>query len=202
VVYSIIAGRATGLYPPQASKPSDFVAACKALENRTSLERGLRILASRMLPPLYEIRNNRDVGHVGGDVDPNYMDSAFSIAAASWLLAELIRVFHQLDVRDAKRLVDQITQIKTPSVWIEEDIRRVLNPKMKLSDQCLLLIASAGTEATFSKLLDWTETKNRTYMKRIIAELHKIRQIEAAQPDIKIRLLPAGAEKVRALLSA
>lgn len=200
VVYTVIAGRAAGSYPAQATKPDNFVAACRALENQTSLERGLRILAARMLPALYEIRNNRDVGHVGGDVDPNFMDSSFSIAACSWIMAELIRVFHALSTTEAKRAVDDLTQLRTPAVWVDDEVRRVLDPSMKLADQCLLLIASAGKTANVNKLATWTETSNKTYLRKVIRELHRSRQIEAANPEQSIKLLPAGSANVRALL--
>ena len=153
-----------------------------------------------MLPALYEIRNNRDVGHVGGDVDPNFMDASYAVATASWIMGELIRVFHALDPRDARRAVDDLTQLKTPLVWIDEEVRRVLDPSMKLADQCLLLIASAGKTANLAKLALWTETSNRTYLRKIIITLHKARKIEAAKPDESIRLLPAGAAAVRELL--
>jgi hypothetical protein len=202
VVYSVIAGRAAGSYPTSATKPSDFVSACRALESQTNLERGLRILASRILPALYEIRNNRDVGHVGGDVDPNFMDSSFAVEAASWLMAELIRVFHSTTTEVAKRAVDELTQLKTPAVWVDEEVRRVLDPSLSLASQCLLLIASAGKTATVFKLAAWTETSNKTYLRKVLKTLHKARKIEAADPDVSIRLLPAGAAEVRKLLES
>lgn len=202
VVYTVIAGRAAGNYPSNANKPPDFVKACKVLENSTSLERGLRVLATRILPGLYEIRNNRDVGHVGGDVDSNFMDSSYAISASSWLLAELIRVFHNLSVLEATRSVDNLTQLKTPAVWVDEDIRRVLNPTTKLSDQCLILIASAGSATNIYSLAKWTETKNKTYLKKVVSALHKRRLIEAADPEQTIKLLPGGAAAVRELLAA
>ena len=201
VVYSILFGRANSAYPSTSSKPSNFVQSCRALENAPNLERGLRILAARILPALYEIRNNRDVGHVGGEVDPNFMDSSFSLGAASWLMAELIRVFHSTNVADAKRAVDTLTQIRTPAVWVDEDIRRVLDPKTKLSDQILLLVASNGVETNISQLAVWTETSNKSYLRKVVTALHKARLMEAANPTVSIRLLPAGAAAIRTLLT-
>ena len=200
VVYTIIAGRAAGAYPSRASKPDNFAGACRALENLTQLERGLRMLASRILPGLYEIRNNRDVGHVGGDVDPNFMDSSYAIAASSWLMAELIRVFHSISTVAAKRAVDDLTQLRSPAVWVDEEIRRVLDPTMSLANECLLLIASAGNSATVSKLATWTETSNKAYLRKVVGVLHKSRKIEAADPEKGIKLLPGGATDVRKLL--
>jgi len=47
-----------------------------------------------MLIAQYEIRNNRGVGHVGGDVDQNHMDAKIVVEMAKWTIAELIRLFH------------------------------------------------------------------------------------------------------------
>src|SRR5690606_10298786 len=55
IVYSIIKGHVDGNYPASPSKPRNMVAACKQLENETSLPRSFQILIPRMLPALYEI---------------------------------------------------------------------------------------------------------------------------------------------------
>ena len=62
-VYSIINGALTGTFPATATKPQSMVHACAALEvpadpNRVG-DRSLRILIPRILPVLYEVRNNR-----------------------------------------------------------------------------------------------------------------------------------------------
>lgn len=201
VVYSILLGRAEGSYPATASKPSDFPKACRGLESKTSLERGLRVLAARILPGLYEIRNNRDVGHVGGDVDSNFMDATYAVSAGSWLMAELVRVFHSMSISDATKAVQQLTELRTPAVWVDAEVRRVLNPDLSLRDQCLLLIASAGSEVTIDRLIAWTEVKNKAYLRKVIAALHTSRKIEAANPEKEIKLLPAGAALVRNMLT-
>ena len=75
IVYTILDGHAKGSYASKPTKPSNFVGACKKLESNTGVPRSFQILIPRLLPALYEIRNNRGVGHVGGDVDPNHMDA-------------------------------------------------------------------------------------------------------------------------------
>src|SRR5207253_10851399 len=101
-IYTILHGHAAGKFASGPSKPSDFVAACRALENNTNVPRSFRILIPRMLPALYEIRNNRGVGHVGGDVDPNFVDSTVVVAMVKWVIAELVRVFHDVPVAEAQ----------------------------------------------------------------------------------------------------
>ena len=120
------------LHASSPSKPRDMVAACRALEqtppNATRVgDRSLRILIPRVLLPLYEIRNNRGVGHVGGDVDPNFLDATAVYGMTSWVLAELIRVFHNVTTKEAQQTVDALVERKHPLVWQVEGIKRVLD---------------------------------------------------------------------------
>jgi hypothetical protein len=96
IVYSILQGHATGTYPLRATKPPNFPEACRKLEANKHVPRSFQILIPRILPALYEVRNNRGVGHVGGDVDPNHMDATLVVSICNWIMAELIRVLHQL----------------------------------------------------------------------------------------------------------
>lgn len=68
------------------------------------MPRSFQILIPRLLPALYEIRNNRNVGHVGGDVDPNFMDSTAVLGTANWIMAELVRVFHSVSTPEAQAI--------------------------------------------------------------------------------------------------
>ena len=117
VVYSILSGYGSGAYPPKASKPNDFVGACRKLELNGDVPRSFQILIPRTLPSLYEVRNNRGVGHVGGDVDSNHMDATFVVSASNWILAELVRVFHNLSIEEAQQLVDAIAERRVPLIW-------------------------------------------------------------------------------------
>lgn len=88
VVYTILRGHVDGRFPAKATKPSNIVEACKVLEQgpAAKLPRSVRIQIPRMLVALYEIRNNRGVGHVGGEVNPNFMDATavIAITSGSW----------------------------------------------------------------------------------------------------------------------
>lgn len=101
IVFTILDGHASGSYPPRPSKPQNFAAACRKLEQNTHVPHSFQILIPRLLPALFDVRNNRGVGHVGGDVDPNHMDAIFILSSANWVMAELVRVHHNLSADDA-----------------------------------------------------------------------------------------------------
>jgi hypothetical protein len=194
VVYTILVGHAAGQYPAAPNKPKDFPAACKTLENNAGVPRSFQILIPRLLPALYEIRNNRGVGHVGGDVDPNFMDATAVISMANWVIAELVRVLHGLSTDEAQAVVDGLVDRKTPIIWQSGDMKRVLNPRMKLPDQVLLLVASCPSGCSFGDLVIWLDAEDRNYLRKVLTRLHSKRFLEVASNLSHIQILPPGAE--------
>jgi len=201
IVYTILNGYSTGNYPSSPTKPINFVDACRALESNTSNPRSFQILIPRILPALYDIRNNRGVGHVGGDVDPNHIDASAVLSIASWIMAELIRVFHNINIQDAQKIADSLVDRQTPLVWQSGDIRRVLKPDLSIRNQ-ILLLSSGSKTVTKDDLLRWIEPPNRYYFYRLLREMHKSRLIELSSDETTIELLPPGMTIVESIISS
>jgi hypothetical protein len=154
-----------------------------------------------LLPALYEIRNNRNVGHVGGDVDPDLMDSSAVVSMASWILAELVRVFHGVTTEEAQCVVDNLAERRIPMVWKSGNIRRVLNPRLSLKDQILLLLGSVAGKASLEQLLTWTGYKKKAYFLRLLRKLHEDRHLEFNEQIGEVELLPPGVDYVSDVLN-
>ena len=201
IVYTILDGQARQAYATGPSKPANMLKACQALESNVAphVPRSFRILIPRMLPALYEVRNNRNVGHVGGDVDPNQMDSTLVLSMCNWIMGELVRVYHSLDVADAQKVVDALVEIRIPLVWSDGAKKRVLHPKLKLPDQVLLLVSTCVPDVTSAEVLAWTEA-DKPYLMKVIRAHHKKRLIEFESSTDKIRILPPGSTYVKALI--
>jgi len=201
IVFTILDGHAKNSYASTPSKPANFVDACKRLEGNSHVPRSFQILIPRMLPTLYEIRNNRNVGHVGGDVDPNSMDALAVVTMCSWILGEMIRVFHNTTISEAQKAVEFITYRKIPLVWETGDIKRVLNPKMSLKDQILLLISSTPNKTNIDVLQKWIEYKNRGYYIKLLHQLHSARLIELSNNETEIEILPPGTRHIENIIA-
>lgn len=197
IVYTILDGYASGAYATSPSKPSNFVDACRKLESNSAVPRSFQILIPRMLPALYEIRNNRNVGHVGGDVDPNHMDATTVLSMSSWIIAELIRVFHNVKTEEAQELVDSLIDYKIPLVWQSGDTKRVLNPKIPLREQILILLLASSESVTLENLLAWTEAVSKANFNAVVKKLHKDRYIELNNQNRSIQILPPGTVYIR-----
>jgi hypothetical protein len=204
VVYAIISGFLSGSYPSAPSKPRNMLAACQALESAPSDparlgDHSVRILIPRALPYLYDIRNTRGVGHIGGDVNPNFMDATVVYGTASWILAELIRIFHGTSIEEAQATVDALVERRISLVWKIEGIgiKRVLEPSMNAADQTLVLLYSEVLWVTDKDLLMWTEYSNLTmFRKSVLQALHNERLIEYDTQKRQARISPLGSREV------
>lgn len=202
ISYTILKGHANGNFPPKPSKPKNFVQACRDLENNSHVPRSFQILIPRLLPSLYEIRNNRGVGHVGGDVDPNQMDAAAVLSMTSWVMAEFVRVFHALDIPAAQATVDALIERPMPFVWVGDGTKRILDPSLNLRNQILILLSSSVEPVSIDDLQNWLKYKNRNYLNKLLQELDDDRSVYISDKDKCVRLLPKGVNLVSNLVSA
>lgn len=157
VVHSILRGHVDGRMPALPMKPRNMVDACHDLEKADAkrFSRSVRIQIPRMLIALYEIRNNRGVGHVGGDVDPNHMDAKVVVEMGKWIMAELVRVFHGLNIAEATRIVESLIERTVPIVWEVDGRRRVLRRGLTKKNQTLLLLYSTSGGVRARDLASW-----------------------------------------------
>lgn len=203
IVYSILGGHINGSYPAHASKPANMVAACRALEGAPkTFEHTARILIPRVLIALYDVRNNRGAGHVGGDVDPNHMDATFVINTAKWLMSELIRLFHGVSTDEAQAAVELITERETPMIWNVNGKKRVLKISLSKSAQTLVLLHPT-TEAKDEDLFTWVEYSNfSVYKSKVLKPGHKQRLWEYDPGTGMVTLSALGVEEAEKLLAA
>lgn len=202
VVYTILDGATSSSFATSPAKPASMMDACRALEKRPPDtarvgDRSLRIMLPRALPVLYEVRNNRGVGHVGGDVDPNFLDATAVYSLASWILAELVRIFHQVSTDEAQQTVDALVERNIPLIWEFEGGRRVLDPKMPKADQALVLLYQTTSWISEEDLVRWVEYSTLSMFRtRVLEPLHEERLIEYDKKQRRIKISPIGLKRV------
>ncbi|MCW5887050.1 MAG: hypothetical protein KIT07_02890 [Anaerolineales bacterium] len=199
IIFTIIRGAVDGSIPNKASKPPNMVDACRALEQlpASTFSRSIRVQIPRMLLALYEIRNNRNVGHVGGEVNPNEMDALVVVEMSKWLLAELVRVFHRIDIAQAAKAVSSIVEKTTPLIWQVGDKYRVLDVTLTIKQKTLLLAYQSLGQVLESDLLVWVEQPNASvYRRDVLRPLHAEKMIEYNQIDHTVIISPLGIQEV------
>lgn len=199
VTYSILKGYIDGSYPAGSYKPSNMVDACNALATADSsvFPRSVRIQIPRLLIGLYEVRNNRGVGHVGGEVDPNHMDAVVVLYMSKWIMAELVRVFHGLSTTQATDVVEALIEREMPIIWEVNGKKRVLSTAHNMKEKTLLLLYSDAGSVNEADLVSWTEhTNTAVYRRDILVKGHRSRLWEYDKINKHVTLSPLGSDYV------
>ena len=198
VVYTILKGYIDGSYPSNASKPRNMLEACRLLEqNPSTIPRSVRIQIPRMLVSLYEIRNNRGVGHIGGDVNPNHMDATCVVATCKWILSELVRIFHSATTEEAALAIDGIVEKNIPLVWEVGGRKRVLDTSLSMKNKTLVLLYQSASPLSESQLFEWVEHSNAAiYRRDILKKAHKDKLLEYDRENDQVHISPKGIEYV------
>lgn len=205
IIYTILKGHVDGQFVTKPDKPKNMVSACLVFEQADPkiFSRAVRIQMPRLLIAIYELRNNRDIGHVGGDVDPNKMDGEFFVRSIKWLVAELVRLFHSVDINEAAELVEIVSQRSLPQVWEKDGVIRVLNPKMGAKDKTILVLYHLGQAVAYGKLFDAVEYSHKgMFVKSVLNSLHKEKMIDLNRKTGLVTLLPPGEQKAEMLLTS
>lgn len=198
IAYCICAGHATGAYPATPSKPSNFPQACRNLEQHNGTKgKSLCIQIPKVLAALYELRNNRAVGHVSGEISPNHMDAELFLRGMKWAMGELVRNYSNLPLVEAHAVVEAVTARTFHMVWSNGDIRRVLEPARTAAQKVLIVLYAEGKPVSVSQLQTWVEYKNGTDFKRkVLKGLHKKALIHFDEKAAVVQILPTGQTEV------
>lgn len=141
--------------------------------NNTGLQEGIRFFIPQLTRVLLDIRNKRNVAHVGGEVDPNYSDSLFVSHSVDWILVELIRNYHANSIDEARKIVASITEIKIPVIVEIDDFIRVQNTTLKADQKTLLVLYHKQPDkVSDADLMRWVRYTNTSrYRTKILKSL-------------------------------
>jgi hypothetical protein len=194
VAYCICAGHATGTYASSPSKPKNFPQACRDLEQYNGTKgKSLCMQVPKVLAALYELRNNRSIGHVSAEISPNHMDAELFLRGMKWVMGEFVRNYSQLPLNDSYAVVEAITARTFHMVWSSGDVRRVLEPAKTAGQKVLILLYAEGKPVTVAQLQSWVEYKNGTDFKRkVLRDLHKKALVHFDESASVVQILPTG----------
>lgn len=161
-----------------------------------SAHESVRLHIPRALWSVYGVRNRRDVGHIGGDVNPNRADAHFVVAVCDWVLAELVRLTYGCSLAEAQALVDDLVERETPIIQEFDGFLKVLRPDLSTPDKIMAILYRKGTEgATCQEIKLWLKgTKGGTIDVALSRLEHDKAHIHRA--DGLCRITKAGAKYV------
>ncbi|MCW5896354.1 MAG: hypothetical protein KIT50_12200 [Bacteroidetes bacterium] len=190
----------TGSYTPFGQQIQNFADECRKLVQvpKTVGNESQRTILPRAIVFLYTLRNKRGIGHVGGDVDANPIDSVTIARTADWIMCELIRIHHGLSLEEAQAIVDTISARDIPTIWEVAGKKRVLQKGLEYKEQVLLLLYQDTQNGVLVEdLFDWTEYSNPvTFKKSVLQPLHDQRVIEYDKESEIVYISPVGNKEV------
>lgn len=164
--------------------------ALNQIENLVHLGDGLRLHVTRSIRLIYGVRNKRDNGHLKDGIDPNLQDATLVLSVMDWILAELVRVAHNVSADAAQRMIDSIVAKEVPLVQ-EVEGKPVLLADLSRRDHILVLLYWASPEVvTLGQLRSWVPERMRRYVTQLVGDLGKEHLVELV--DDRLHLLRPG----------
>jgi len=165
----------TGAFTPLGEQITKFSNEVLTLEkaDSNSFPQSLRIQIPRTLQIMYDIRNKRDIGHVGGDVNANYTDATLSLTCCNWVMTEFIRIYFTTNIDTAQKMVNSIIKVRIPLIQDFNGFLKVLDPKLSVPDKIMALLYYRDNEgASVDELDNWfKEQTSLNYIKTALGRL-------------------------------
>lgn len=131
----------------------------------------VRLHIPRTLKLIYDIRNKRDVAHLGDGIDPNLQDATLVTANMDWVLAELVRLYHGVGPGEAQSTIEDLVTREVPAIQ-EIDGQPVILTNLQPRDQALLMLYRAGAGgASLDDLAGWLRVSRKDHLRRRLLRL-------------------------------
>lgn len=132
----------------------------------------IRLHIPRALRVVYDIRNKRDAAHLADGIEPNVQDATLVVGTISWVLAEFVRLNHDVAPEAAQQMIEELVMRQAPIVQNFEGHLKVLDPLLKASEVCIVLLYQRGPKgATFEELRGWVAPTMRANLKKTLNRL-------------------------------
>lgn len=156
-------------YTPFGTSLGNSDTIIRRIEGNAALHESWRFFVPRLTRILLDMRNRRDVAHVGGDVSPNYPDSVFISHSADWILTEILRIHYNCSIESARKIADSINEVQVPLIADVDGFVRVQNTSLNVRSKVLaILYYKNPAKIRDLDLIKWTKYSNASKFKREI----------------------------------
>ncbi|WP_145985648.1 hypothetical protein [Microbacterium phyllosphaerae] len=185
----------TGAFTPLTSNTFNMDQTIKNAEKTqaSSASDSMRLHIPRTLKLIYDIRNRRNTAHLRDGIDPNLQDATLIVHNMNWVLAELVREYHNVPAAAAQALIEELVAREVPMIQ-EFDGRPRLLKTMTAGDHVLVLLYWANRRLTKAELAAWAPDKMRANIARTLKRLHDLHLVEFTSDSAQITML--GVRKV------
>jgi hypothetical protein len=133
----------------------------QVLEPITTQPDSVRMHIPRTLRVIYDIRNNRDAGHLADGIDANLQDATLVISNMDWVMAELVRLHHGVTANEAQAIIQDLVTKEVPAVQ-EIHGQPVILKDLQPRDQAMLMLYRAGAlGGSLDEVAGWLREKRK-----------------------------------------
>lgn len=137
-----------------------------------SFPESVRLHLPRAVRVIYDIRNKRNTAHLSDGIDPNTQDAAIVVATMDWILAELVRLHHNVSATEAQAIIEALVAREVPMIQVFNGLPRVL-ASLPHADLVLVLLYWHGDRPLDRAVLrSWVPPNVRTHLGRTLTALH------------------------------
>jgi hypothetical protein len=178
-----------GVAPAEIKVPYQTI---KEIEKDNRLPEALRLLIPRIAHAMiYDIRSKRGAIHVK-EIDPKQIDAALSAQAASWVLAEFIRLYHDSDEAVVSHAMRVLMRPHVP--FIEQfGNEHVVTKKVPCNIELLLLLAREASEGLDRTALGQSSKYPPSTVTNAITRMEKERHVHRTQ-DRRYHITGSGED--------
>lgn len=139
------------------------------VQNNPAVPEGLRFHVLRCAELLLDIRNRRDVGHLGADIDVSEMDSRLVLRLVSWVMAEIVREETQLPSDEAQAIIDRLSSREMSMVEIVDGDLLVTATQFEAIERALIaLYHSFPNPVNINTLRESVRYANKTRFNKLL----------------------------------
>ncbi|HEY8913144.1 hypothetical protein [Lacisediminihabitans sp.] len=137
-----------------------------------SFPESVRLHLPRAIRVIYDIRNKRNTAHLSDGIDPNTQDATIVVATMDWILAELVRLHHNVSASEAQAIIEALVAREVPMIQIFNGLPRILT-NLPHTDHVLVLLYWHGDRPLDrATLRSWVPANVRTHLARTLTNLH------------------------------
>lgn len=192
-VFRLLEWATAGAFTPIGKTLPTVDALIQRLQNAQGHE-SVRLHIPRTLRVIYDVRNKRDVAHLADGIDPNEQDAMLVVRNMEWILAELVRLYHNVPPSTVHQVIADLVVKDVPFIQIFDGFPRILK-QLRASEHVLALLYWRGAEgATFAELSSWVRSPMKSNLKRTLGGLDRKDLVH--QGDASYRLTWLGEKFV------
>ena len=126
----------------------------------------------RALRIIYDIRNNRDVAHLADNIDPNQQDATLVVSVLDWVMAEFLRLTHNVTADHAQKIVQDLVTRKLPIVQDFDGHPKLLKTGLDSRHTILVLLYYRGAQgAQWHELHKWLPHKIQSSLQSALRQI-------------------------------